>query len=116
MTTATPTTKKSSAPVAVTAPAPAPAPAPVQSTVASNGFSVAALVLAITGIVLGQAWLSIASIVFGFVARSKEPAGRLTANWGIALGFAGVLGGFLLGVIGFAAFLPLWIAGAAWGF
>ncbi|CAN5528245.1 hypothetical protein BH09ACT4_BH09ACT4_13770 [soil metagenome] len=111
MTTATPTTKKSSAPVAEIA-----APAPVDPISTGNGFSVAALVLAITGIVLGQGWISVAAIVFGFIARAKEPAARLTANWGLALGFAGVLGGFLLGVIGFAAFVPLWILGAAWGF
>lgn len=83
------------------------APAPVAET---RGFSITALVLGITGIVLGQAWVSIAAIVFGFVARAKEPGSRLMANWGLVLGFVGVFGGILLALLGLAAVAPfvLW--------
>jgi hypothetical protein len=77
-------------------------------------FATTALILAIVGIVLGQGFISAAAIVFGFVARAKEPVGRLTANWGIALGFVGVFGGLILAALGIAAFLPLWLAGMFW--
>lgn len=115
MTTAA-TTKKS-APVAdtvlPTAPAPAPAPAPIAGT---NGFSITALVLGITGIALGQGLLSIGAIVFGFVARGREPQARLMANWGLVLGFVGTFGGLLLALWGFAAFLPFALWAGVWGF
>ncbi|MBX3195081.1 MAG: DUF4190 domain-containing protein [Microbacteriaceae bacterium] len=84
------------------------APAPAATT---NGFSITALVLGITGIVLGQWLLSVVAVVIGFVARSKEPAARLMANWGLVLGFVGVFGGILLGIIGLTLFAPL----AFWG-
>jgi hypothetical protein len=114
MTTAATTTKKTSAPVADTiVPAPAPAPVPVA---AMNGFSITALVLGITGIALGQGLLSIGAIVFGFVARSKEPQARLMANWGLVLGLIGTFGGFLLAIWGVAAFLPFALWTGALGF
>jgi len=111
MTTAA-TTKKTSAPVADTI-VPVPAPAPVT---ALNGFSITALVLGITGIALGQGLLSIGAIVFGFVARNKEPQARLMANWGLVLGFVGMFGGFVLALWGIAAFAPfaLWAAALGW--
>ncbi len=83
--------------------------------VATNGFSITALVLGIAGIALGQWLLSIAAIVFGFVARNREPSGRLMANWGLVLGFVGTFGGILFGIIGLAAFAPFWLAGG-WDF
>lgn len=85
------------------------ASAPAATT---NGFSITALVLGITGIVLGQWLLSVGAIVFGFVARAKEPTGRLMANWGLVLGFVGVLGGLILGVMGVVLFAPFAIWGA----
>jgi hypothetical protein len=111
MTTAA-TTKKS-APVADTVLPAAPEPAPVAGT---NGFSITALVLGITGIALGQGLLSIGAIVFGFVARGREPQARLMANWGLVLGFVGTFGGLLLAVWGFAAFLPFALWTGVWGF
>lgn len=111
-TAATTTTKKSSAPVADTI-VPVAEPAPIAST---GAFSITALVLGITGIALGQGLLSIGAIVFGFVARSKEPQARLMANWGLVLGLIGTFGGFLLAIWGFAAFLPFALWAGAWGF
>ena len=90
----------------------APAATPAVTT---NGFSITALVLGITGIVFGQWLFSVAAIVFGFVARNREPGARLMANWGLVLGFVGVFGGILFGIIGFAAFAPLWFAGGLGG-
>jgi hypothetical protein len=112
MTTAT-TTKKTSAVVAD--PITPVAPAPVATL---NGFSITALVLGITGIALGQGLLSIGAIVFGFVARSKEPQARLMANWGLVLGLIGTFGGILVAIWGVAAFLPfaLWSGALGWGF
>lgn len=81
---------------------------------ASTGLSITALVLGIVGIALGQGLLSVGAIIFGFIARTREPAGRLTANWGLVLGFVGLFGGILLGILGFAAFLPLWAGVGFW--
>lgn len=97
----TTTTSSSLAPAPVTTPA-----APV------HGFSITALVLGITGIVLGQWLLSVGAIVFGFVSRSKEPPARLMANWGLVLGFVGTFGWLILGILGVAIFAPLAIWGA----
>ena len=108
MTTAAPTKKPASVE------APVPAPAEQTPAAASTGLSITALVLGITGIALGQGLLSIGGIIFGFVARTREPAGRLTANWGLVLGFVGLFGGLILGIIGFAAFAPLWVGFGAW--
>lgn len=110
MTTAASTTKNTPAVTPVTAP-----------VAATGGFSITALVLGITGIALGQGLLSIGAIVFGFVARSKEPQSRLMANWGLVLGFVGLFGGLLLGLMGLAAFAPFWLMGGigawdVWGF
>ncbi len=104
----------SAAPAESTAPAAAIAASP--ST--TNGFSITALVLGIAGIALGQGLLSVAAIVFGFVARNREPGARLMANWGLVLGFVGVFGGILLAIVGFAAFAPFWVAGGlgVWDF
>ena len=96
------------------APAESIAPAAPAAT-APNGFSITGLVLGITGIVFGQWLLSVAAIVFGFVARNREPSARLMANWGLVLGFVGVFGGILFGIIGFAAFAPFWLAGGLGG-
>ena len=110
-------TKTDSVPSSSAAPAES-APAVAAPTTTTNGFSITALVLGIAGIALGQWLLSVAAIVFGFVARNREPSARLTANWGLVLGFVGVFGGILLGIIGIAAFAPFWLAGGfgAWDF
>ena len=100
--------------VSSTSAAPAESIAPA-APVASNGFSITALVLGITGIVFGQWLLSVAAIVLGFIARNREPGSRLMANWGLVLGFVGAFGGILFGIIGFAAFAPFWFAGGLGG-
>jgi len=94
--------------------APTAAPAATVATT-TNGFSITALVLGIAGIALGQWLLSVAAIVFGFVARNREPSARLMANWGLVLGFVGTFGGILFGIIGFAAFAPFWLGAGFWG-
>lgn len=94
-----------------------PAPASTEATAlpaaqpATNGFSITALVLGIAGIALGQWWLAVGAVVFGFIARSKEPASRAMANWGLVLGFVGAFGWLLLAVMGVVAFAPF----VAWG-
>jgi hypothetical protein len=98
-----------------TSAAPAESLAPAAAPAATNGFSITALVLGIAGIALGQGLLAIGAIIFGFVARAREPRGRLMANWGIVLGFVGVFGGILIAIVGFAAFAPFWALGG-WDF
>ena len=90
----------------------------------TNTLSIVSLALGIAGILLGQALLAVAAIVFGFVARSREPQGIATANWGLVLGFVGVFGGMLLGILAFFGFAPLFMLGTLpfwdvwdlWGF
>ena len=80
------------------------------------GLSIAALVLGIAAIPTGWWFASVAAIVMGFIARSREPQGRTMANWGLALGFVGAFGWLVLAIIGFAFFAPfaLWGAAFAW--
>lgn len=87
-------------------------PAPAATPASYGAFSITALVLGITGIVLGQWLLSVGAIVFGFVSRGKEPSSRLMANWGLVLGFVGTFGGVILAIMGVAFFAPLAIWGA----
>ncbi|WP_168200398.1 DUF4190 domain-containing protein [Protaetiibacter larvae] len=93
---------------------PAPTGATATSPTTTPGFSIAALVTGIASIPTGLAVGSIVAIVLGFVARSREPQGRLMANWGIALGFLGLFGWLVLAIIGFSialpflAFAPFW--------
>jgi hypothetical protein len=79
---------------------------------ATNTLSIVSLALGIAGIALGQGLLAVAAIVLGFVARSREPQGIATANWGLALGFVGVFGGVLLGIFAFFGFAPLFVLGS----
>jgi hypothetical protein len=114
MTTAAPQTPVAELPATV-----APATVPATSVPATaGGFSITALVLGIAGIALGQGLLSIAAIVFGFVARNKEPQSRIMANWGLVLGLVGVFGGILLSIVGVLAFVPFaaGFGGLTWGF
>lgn len=108
-------TKTDSVSSTTEAPQPVTAAAEPVTPATTNGFSITALVLGISGIALGQWLLAVAAIVFGFVARTREPGGRLMANWGLVLGFVGVFGGILLGIIGFAVFAPFWALGS-WAF
>jgi len=92
-----------------------PAPATASAT---NTLSIVSLALAIAGILLGQGLLSGAAVVLAFVARSREPQGIATANWGLALGFVGLFGGVLFGIFAFFGFAPLFVLGSLpfWGF
>ena len=115
MTTTAPKTPVAEIPATI---APAPVPATSVPATAAGGFSITALVLGIAGIALGQGLLSIAAIVFGFVARNKEPQSRIMANWGLVLGLVGVFGGILLSIVGVLAFVPFaaGFGGLTWGF
>ncbi len=109
MTTIDPTT--TAIPSSTTQPSPA-------TTSASTSLSVVSLVLGIVGIALGQAVIGIAAIVLAFVARSREPQGIATANWGLALGFVGVFGGVVLSILAFFGLAPLFLLGSLpfWGY
>lgn len=91
----------------------APAAQPAGPT---PGLSIAALVLGIAAIPTGWWFASVAAIVLGFVARSREPQGRTMANWGLALGFVGAFGWIVVALLGLAFFAPfaLWGAAFAW--
>src|SRR5688572_11334166 len=86
-------------------------PAPAAAT-AANTLSIVSLVLGIAGILLGQGLLAAAAIVLGFVARSKEPHGITTANWGLVLGFVGLFGGILITILAFFGLAPLFFFGS----
>jgi hypothetical protein len=103
---------------ATTAPASSttqPAPTPASAT---NTLSIVSLALGIAGILLGQGLLSAAALVLAFVARSREPQGIATANWGLALGFVGLFGGLVFGIFAFFGLAPLFLFGSLpfWGF
>jgi len=91
-----------------------PADAPASGTA---GFSIASLVLGIAAIPTGWWIASVLAIVFGFLARSREPQGRTMANWGIALGFVGAFGWIVVAILGLAFVAPfaLWGAALGWG-
>jgi F0F1-type ATP synthase membrane subunit c/vacuolar-type H+-ATPase subunit K len=124
-TTSTPTAEQPSAPVtaqpaATTTPEnPYAAPRTESSAPASatNGFSIASLVLGIASIPTGWAIAGILAIVFGFLARSREPQGRTMSTWGIVLGFVGTFGWLVVAILGFAIAAPfaLWGMGFGWG-
>lgn len=94
----------------VPAPAQPTAPAPQPAT-ASNGLSIASLVLSIVAIPTGMFLLGVAGIVLGFVGWNREPAGRTLSTWGIVLGFVATLGGFVFAALGLALAAPF----ALWG-
>lgn len=106
---------------AATAAAPEnPYAAPAAATPATTGtpgFSIAALVLGIAAIPTGWWIASVLAIVFGFLARSREPQARTMSTWGIVLGFVGAFGWLVLAIIGiaFAAPFALWGAHFGWG-
>ena len=98
--------------------APAASTAPPAAATATNTFSIVSLALGIAGILLGQAVLAAAAVVLGFVARSREPQGIATANWGLVLGFVGLFGGVVFGIFAFFGLAPLFLFGSLpfWGF
>lgn len=82
----------------------------------SNGFSIASFVLGIVSIPTGWFAAGILAIIFGFLARSREPQGRTMSAWGIALGFVGTFGWLIFAILGFliAAPFALWGMGFGW--
>ena len=91
-----------------------PTAVPAAPASTSNGLSIASLVLGIASIPTGLAVAAIAAVVLGFVARSKEPAARTMANWGIVLGAVGLFGGAILAMLGFLVFTPFALLGLGW--
>ena len=90
-----------------------PASQPAAATpTATNTLSILSLAIGIAGIALGQGLLAVAAIVLGFVARSREPQAITTANWGLVLGFVGVFGGALVGILAFFGFAPFFLFGS----
>lgn len=96
---------------------PTPVGQPARAASTGSTLSIVSLVLGISGILLGQGILAVAAIVLGFVARSREPHALTTANWGLVLGFVGLFGGVLLGILTFFGFAPLFVFGSLpiWG-
>jgi hypothetical protein len=86
-----------------TTPAPAATPvAPVRT------ISILSLVAAIASIPLGHLFvLPIAAIVLGFIARTREPAGRSLSTWGIVVGFVLLFWWVIVGAIAASFWFPL---------
>ena len=95
----------------------APRPAANAPASATNGFSIASLVLGIASIPTGWAIAGVLAIIFGFLARSREPQARTMSTWGIVLGFVGTFGWLIFAILGFAIAAPfaLWGIGLGWG-
>ena len=95
----------------------APRPATTTTASATNGFSIASLVLGIASIPTGWAIAGILAIVFGFLGRSREPQARTMSTWGIVLGFVGTFGWLIFAFLGlmFAAPFALWGMSFGWG-
>ena len=97
-----------------TASAVEPTTASVPATT-TNGLSIVALVLGISGIVTGFWFASVAAIIVGFLARKSEPQSRTLWIWGLILGFVGAFWWVAVGIVGLAflapvaAFLPFWL-------
>jgi hypothetical protein len=87
----------------------APTAAPASTT---GTLSIVSLALGIAGILMGQWLLAVAAIVLAAIARSREPHAVATANWGLALGFVGVFGGLVLGILAFFGLAPLLLLGS----
>ena len=75
---------------------------------APRTLSILSLVAGIAAIPLGHLFvLPVAAIVLGFLARTREPASRVLANWGIVLGFGVLFWWLIIGSIAAAFWLPL---------
>jgi hypothetical protein len=60
-------------------------------------LSILSLIAGISSLVFGLTFVvPVGAIVLGFLARTREPASRSMANWGIVLGFVSLFGWLLL--------------------
>lgn len=123
-TTSTPVSEQPAAQPTAAPANPYAAPRPDATTAASaapasatNGFSIASLVLGIASIPTGWFVAGILAIVFGFLARSREPQARTMSTWGIVLGFVGTFGWLIFAILGIAIAAPfaLWGLSFGWG-
>jgi hypothetical protein len=74
----------------------------------SRTLSILSLVAAIASIPLGHlVILPIAAIVLGFIARDREPSGRMLANWGIGVGFVILFWWMIVGIVAVSFWVPL---------
>lgn len=84
---------------------------PYPAAPAGRPLSIVSLVLGLSSIVLGFTFIvPILAVIFGFIARGKEPAGRTLALWGIISGFV-MLAGWIILLVVVAVFLPLLLVG-----
>ena len=87
-------------------------PTPTATTLApARTLSILSLVAALVSIPLGHLIvLPIVAIVLGFIARAREPEGRLLSLWGIIVGFVLLFWWLIAGAIAASFVVPLWIA------
>ncbi|WP_157156376.1 DUF4190 domain-containing protein [Diaminobutyricimonas sp. LJ205] len=94
------------------APAGYPAGYPTQPMQAqpSQTLSILSLVAGIGSLFFGLTFIvPIAAVVLGFLARTREPAGRTMSTWGIVLGFVSMFGWVLLGLIWLIVSAPFFL-------
>jgi hypothetical protein len=71
-------------------------------------LSILSIVAAIASIPLGHFFiLSLAAIVLGFLARSREPWARNLSTWGIVIGFVVMFWWLVVGLFALAFWVPL---------
>jgi hypothetical protein len=95
---------------------PSPEASPTPNTFAPpRTLSILSLVAAIASLPLGHiVILPIAAIVLGFLARTREPAGRTLANWGIVLGFVLLFWWVAVAAFAAAVWVPLALIHHLW--
>lgn len=87
-------------------------PTTTATTIApARTLSILSLVAALVSIPLGHlVILPITAIVLGFIARSREPEGRLLSLWGIIVGFVLLFWWLIVGAVAASFVVPFWIA------
>ncbi|MET1082272.1 MAG: DUF4190 domain-containing protein [Burkholderiales bacterium] len=75
-------------------------------------LSILSLVSGIGSLAFGLTFIvPIAAIVLGFLARTREPAGRTMSTWGIVLGFVSLFGWVVVGLISLIIAAPFLVFG-----
>lgn len=87
-----------------------PESTPTTTAVApSRALSIISLVAACASIPLGHlVVLPLAAIILGFIARQREPQGRLLSTWGIVVGFVLLFWWLIVGAIAASFWVPVW--------